>query len=195
MCFIGNATESALHAHIDAINGLLHITATRGDLIADLTTHRLHGIDDLLARHPQRALDVAQRRLNLLRRAVERRCQLSDRRAVSLNCVHEKFTSGVTVELRRQTVRAVASESEAVTAPAEEEQDDPDPPAPVAAPRTAVVVTVHECRYEVGVHALVAHHGRDESCDVKAATRAASIENISFIRTHFKRLLNDCRPR
>lgn len=55
--------------------------------------------------------------------------------------------------------------------------------------------TFSAVKYEVGVHALVAHHGRDESCDVKAATRAASIENISFIRTHFKRLLNDCRPR
>ena len=38
------------------------------------------------------------------------------------------------------------------------QQDDPDPPAPVTAPCTTVVVTVHECRYEVGIHALVAHH-------------------------------------
>ena len=49
MCFIGNATESALHAHIDAIDGLLHIAAARGDLVDDLASHRLYIGDDLLA--------------------------------------------------------------------------------------------------------------------------------------------------
>jgi len=79
--------------------------------------------------------------------------------AVPLDCVHKKFPSGVTVELRRKAIGVVTAEAVATkAAPAEEQQDDPDPPAPVTAPCTTVVVTVHECRYEVGIHALVAHH-------------------------------------
>ena len=63
------------------------------------------------------------------------------------------------IELRRKAIGVVTAEAVATkAAPAEEQQDDPDPPAPVTAPCTTVVVTVHECRYEVGIHALVAHH-------------------------------------
>lgn len=146
-----------------ALDGGADIAAAGGHLRKHLCVAGLHGIDDLLRREARLCLDVAQSGLNLLYGTVERRCELVDGGAVSLNGIHQQLTPCVAVQLGgkiRESVSATAEATPSVAAPESPEQDHPHPlPAVAIAVAVIAVVSVHQRGHEVAVHcATVVEH-------------------------------------
>nr|DAF85145.1 MAG TPA: hypothetical protein [Siphoviridae sp. ctxdc10] len=144
-----------------ALDGGADVAAARCHLREHLRIARLNGVDNLLCREPRLRLNVAECRLNLLYRTVERRGELVDRRTIALDGVHQKLTSCVTIQLGGKILKASATTetAPAVTTPDGPKQNHPHPLPAIAVPITITVVTVHQGSYEVAIHrATVVEH-------------------------------------
>lgn len=77
---------------------------------------------------------------------------LIDSCSVSLNSVHQQFTSCFIVQLSRDSVCSIAKPvTESVTTPQEEEQDNLDPPTTSTTPSVLIVFIAHKSGNHIGV--------------------------------------------